>query len=88
VAVPLHISTVCIKKAGNVRRVWAGKMFIIRILSTFSQNQKTYSEKVAHEIYKKYLYFLATKRLLWLVQFVRCKTKVCRNQAFNTENNS
>jgi hypothetical protein len=70
----LHISTIFIKMAGNVRRVWAGKMFIITILSTFSQNQKTYSEKVAHELYKKYLYFVTTRRLLWLVQFVRCKT--------------
>jgi len=38
VVVSLYGSKVCIKKAGNVRRVWAGKMFIIRILTNFRQN--------------------------------------------------
>ena len=74
-AVHLHISTVFIQKAGNVRRVWAGKMFIITILSTFSQTRR-HTVKNPHTRYIKNVHILLLQEDYYcLYSFLHLKQK-------------
>ena len=52
-----------VNKDVNEKKVWATAVFKIRILTTFKQKQKTYSERTTHEIQKN-IYILLLMKII------------------------